>query len=108
MTAGEVIHLTEDSFDTALQGGTPVLVDFWAEWCGPCRMIGPILDELAKEYGESLVIAKVNVDDNQALAQRFGISSIPNLKVFKGGVEVDNIIGAAPKPTIKRVIDQHI
>tara|TARA_B110000483_G_C18190412_1_gene540721 strand:+ start:2836 stop:3156 length:321 start_codon:yes stop_codon:yes gene_type:complete len=104
----EVIKLNEAEFDAAIQSDKPVLVDFWAEWCGPCRMIAPVLDQLAAELGDKVTIAKVNVEDNQALAQRFGISSIPNLKVFKNGVEVDNIIGAAPKATLQAAVEKHI
>jgi thioredoxin 1 len=104
----QVLNLNEADFDSAIQSDKPILVDFWAEWCNPCKMIAPILDQLADEMGEDVTIAKVNVEDNTALAQRFGISSIPNLKVFKNGVEIDNIIGAAPKARLKDTLEKHI
>jgi len=91
-----VIHLNSESFDKALHSGQPVLVDFWAEWCGPCRMIGPVIEGLAHEYAGRAIMAKVNVDDNPELAGRYGISSIPNVKIFKNSVEVENIVGAVP------------
>lgn len=103
----EVKHLDEAAFEEALSGSVPVLVDFWAEWCGPCRMVGPIVDKIASEVGEKALVCKVNVDEHPTLAARFGISSIPNLKIFKGGVEVDNIVGAAPEATIKARLETH-
>jgi thioredoxin 1 len=103
----EVKHLDETAFEEALAGTVPVLVDFWAEWCGPCRMVGPIVDKIASEMGDKALVCKVNVDEHPALAARFGISSIPNLKIFKGGVEVDNIVGAAPEATIKTRLETH-
>ncbi len=103
-----VHHFDESSFDQHTQGAQPVLVDFWAEWCGPCRMLTPILDQLAKDYDGKVTIAKVNVDEHPGLAQRFGITSIPNLKLFKSGVEIDNIVGAAPLATLKGRLDQHL
>lgn len=106
--ASNVIHLTDDSFDKAISSGTPVLVDFWAEWCGPCRMIAPILDEISTEYQGKALIAKVDVEEYPSLASRFGIQSIPNLKIFKNGVEVGNIVGAVPKNTLKAALDKHL
>ncbi|NLB64186.1 MAG: thioredoxin [Fibrobacter sp.] len=106
--ASNVIHLDESSFDKVISSEKPVLVDFWAEWCGPCRMIGPILDELSVDYESKAIIAKVDVEENDGLAARFGITSIPNLKIFKKGVEVDNIVGAVPKTTLKAAIDKHL
>jgi thioredoxin 1 len=103
----DVKHLDEATFEEALAGSVPVLVDFWAEWCGPCRMVGPIVDKIASEIGEKALVCKVNVDEYPTLAARFGISSIPNLKIFKGGVEVDNIVGAAPEATIKTRLEAH-
>jgi len=83
-----------------LSSGKPVLVDFWAEWCGPCRMVSPILDEISAEHGEKLTIVKVNVDEEPQLAQQYGITSIPALQVFQNGEVVKSIVGAKPKPQL--------
>lgn len=94
-------HVTTDSFQAdVLSSAKPVLVDFWAEWCGPCRQVSPILDEISAEHGEKLTIVKVNVDEEPALAQKYGITSIPALHVFQGGEVVKAIIGAKPKPAL--------
>jgi thioredoxin 1 len=93
--------VTTASFQAdVLSSGKPVLVDFWAEWCGPCRMVSPILDEISAEHGEKLTIVKVNVDEEPALAQQYGIVSIPALQVFQGGQVVKSIVGAKPKPQL--------
>jgi thioredoxin 1 len=83
-----------------LSSDKPVLVDFWAEWCGPCRMVSPILDEIAGEHADKITIVKVNVDEEPALAQQYGITSIPAMQVFQGGEVVKSIIGAKPKPAL--------
>jgi thioredoxin 1 len=83
-----------------LQNTKPVLVDFWAEWCGPCRQVAPILDEISAEYGDKIEIVKVNVDNEPALAQQYGIISIPALQVFQGGQLVKQMVGAKPKPAL--------
>jgi thioredoxin 1 len=83
-----------------LSSDKPVLVDFWAEWCGPCRMVSPILDEIAGEHADKITIVKVNVDEEPALAQQYGITSIPAMQVFEGGEVVKSIIGAKPKPAL--------
>jgi thioredoxin 1 len=93
--------VTTASFQAdVLSSGKPVLVDFWAEWCGPCRMVSPILDEISAEHGEKLTIVKVNVDEEPQLAQQYGITSIPALQVFQNGEVVKSIVGAKPKPQL--------
>ena len=93
-----IITVTDDSFDADVLGSdVPVLVDFWAEWCGPCKMIAPVLEEIADDYAGKLKIAKLNIDENEATAPKFGIRSIPTLILFKGGEVAATKIGAVPK-----------
>ncbi len=101
MASTNVAHVTGTSFDTVVsQSKTPVLLDFWAEWCGPCKMLGPTIDEIANEYVGKAVVGKVDLDEEQALAGRFNISSIPTLLFFKGGVVVKQLVGVRPKKEI--------
>jgi thioredoxin 1 len=100
------LHVTEQSFEReVLQADIPVLVDFWAEWCAPCRMIAPIVEEFAREYEGRLKVAKVDVDENQTLAMKFNIMSIPTLGIFKSGQLVERIVGYMPKAELKRRVD---
>lgn len=103
------ITLNENNFDKeVLTSDLPVMVDFWAVWCGPCKILGPIVEELAKDYDGKLKVGKVNVDENNALAGRYGIMSIPTLKFFKGGKIVGEMIGAAPKSAIENELKKHL
>jgi thioredoxin 1 len=98
----KITQLTTDTFKGAVaSAATPLLVDFWAPWCGPCKAIAPILDELASELDGKISIAKVNIDDNEAIAAEFGIRAIPTMLVFKGGRVVDQIVGMLPKAALK-------
>ena len=104
--ADMALHLTEATFDTEMGKHQEVLmVDFWAEWCAPCRAIAPTLDDLARESGGKVSLAKVNVDNEPALAARYGIRSIPTILFIKGGAVVDQVIGAVPKAQIKKKLD---
>ena len=108
----EAVHpatVTDDNFQTeVLESTHPVLIDFWAEWCGPCRMIGPLVEELSSEYEGKAVVGKLNVDENPGVASKYGIRSIPTLLVFKGGEVVDKIVGAVPKTMLAQKIDAQL
>lgn len=102
---GKAIEITDANFEEILKSDKPVLVDFWAEWCGPCKMIGPIVEELAGDYEGKAVIGKVDVDSNPAVASALGIRSIPTLMFFKGGQIVDKQVGAVPKAILANKLD---
>ena len=100
----EVLKITQENFETeVLQSDKPVLIDFWATWCGPCRMQGPVLDEIAAET-DAIKIGKVNVDEEQMLALKFGITSIPTLMLFKDGKEADKLVGLRSKEELKQLL----
>ena len=100
--AENVVEITDDNFeDTVLNSDTPIVVDFWAEWCGPCKMIAPSLEQLADEYAGTFKVGKLNVDDNRETAMKYGIRSIPTLLVIKKGDVAEQIVGAHPKDTLK-------
>ena len=107
MANENVIHIgSEEAFDKLITGDVPVLVDFWATWCGPCRMIAPILQEIADQYGDKVIVAKVDVDEQGELAQRFRIMNIPTLMLFKQGQLVDKAIGARPKAALEQMLEK--
>lgn len=102
-----VAELTESNFEAeVIESANPVLVDFWAPWCGPCRMIAPLVEELAEENGGLLKVAKINIDDNASLAARYGVNSIPTLMIFKNGDPVATFVGVQPKNKLQDAIDQ--
>jgi len=104
------LALTAQNFDEVIKSGQLVFVDFWATWCRPCMMMGPVVDELAADFAGRAIIAKINVDEDgvKDICARFGITNIPNMKLFKNGVEVGNVVGAVPKTTLQGVIEKNL
>ncbi|MBT1697945.1 thioredoxin [Fulvivirgaceae bacterium PWU4] len=105
---GKAIVLNDANFDATINSDKPVLVDFWAEWCGPCKMIGPVVEELAGDYEGKAVIGKLNVDENPSVTARYGIRSIPTLLVFKAGQIVDKQVGAVPKSVLAQKLEAQV
>lgn len=102
-------QVTDDTFkQEVLESDVPVLVDFWAPWCGPCRMVAPVVDEIAEQYVGQVKVVKVNTDDNPGVASQYGIRSIPTLMIFKGGQRVDMVVGAVPKTTLATTLEKYI
>jgi thioredoxin 1 len=109
MSSELIKHVSDASFDSdVLKTGKPILVDFWAEWCGPCKMIAPILDEVSKDYGDRLQIAKMNVDENRDVPAKFGIRGIPTLMLFKDGQLAATKVGALSKAQLTQFLDGHL
>jgi thioredoxin 1 len=106
MASENIVHVTDSNFEQeVLKSSTPVLIDFWAPWCGPCKAIAPIVDELAAQYAGRLKVVKMNVDDNQSTPARYGVRGIPNLIIFKGGQVKEQIVGAVPRNHLVRAVD---
>ena len=109
MAGDKILILTDDNFDEQIRKvPEPVLVDFWAEWCGPCKMLAPSLEQISEEMAGQIHIAKVNVDENGDLVNRFGIRSIPTLVLFRDGRVVDQMVGNAPKEQVRRLLQKHL
>lgn len=105
MASADTVELSDSTFENeVIKSETPVLVDFWASWCGPCRMLAPVVEDIASSYAGRLKVGKVNVDENQEITMKYGIRSIPTLILFKDGKAVEQIIGAVPKSEIERVL----
>jgi thioredoxin 1 len=105
----DIVNVTDQEFQTSvLDSETPVLVDFWADWCVPCHMVSPVVEEIGQEKGEALKVVKLNIDDNPAVTRKYGVMSIPSLLLFKKGEEVARIVGARPKESILRDLNPHL
>jgi thioredoxin len=105
---GQLTHITDEAFEAEIHGETPVLVDFWAEWCGPCRMVAPVLEQIAVEQAGKLKIVKLNVDENQHTPMHFGVTGIPTMILFKDGEMVERIVGFMPKPQLLNRLRPHL
>ena len=105
---GHLNQISDATFDTEIHADTPVLVDFWAEWCGPCRMVAPVLEQIAAEQSGKLKIVKLNVDENQETPQQFGVTGIPTMILFKDGEMVERIVGFMPKPVLMKKLEPHL
>jgi len=104
-----VLHFTDSTFKKeVLDSNVPVMVDFWAPWCGPCKKVAPVIDELAKEFSDKIKIGKINIDDDSKVASQFGVMSIPTLIFFKHGKAVDQVVGALTKPDLKKKIEENL
>ena len=108
MASDKIIELNSENFDQEIQAGVPILVDFWAEWCGPCRTVAPVLDELAEEWDGQVRIGKVNMDNSREVAARFSIKGIPTFLLFKDGEVRDQIVGVMPKFAFQKFIERHV
>ena len=109
MASEKVLNVTADNFETeVINSGQPVLVDFWAEWCGPCRMVGPVIEQLATEYDGKIKVGKLNIDDQGELASKFKVMSIPTIMLFKNGEVVEKVVGARSKDEFEKMISKHI
>lgn len=106
MASSQVLHFTDDTFETeVIQSDVPVLVDFWAEWCGPCQRLGPTIDALAEQYAGKVKVGKVNIDQNQGVAGNLGIASIPTVLIFQGGQPVQRLVGLRGKSDYEEILD---
>ncbi len=105
---GQLNQISDTTFDTEIRGETPVLVDFWAEWCGPCRMVAPVLEQIAAEQTGKLKIVKLNVDDNPNTQMQYGVTGIPTMILFKDGEMVERIVGFMPKPQLMKRLEPHL
>jgi thioredoxin 1 len=109
MASEQIMTLTAGNFDDETKkAGAPLLVDFWAEWCGPCRMLAPVLDQLAKDYDGRVRVGKLNVDDHSSIATRYGVMSIPTLLLFKEGKVVEQYIGSTSRDNLAKILDKHL
>jgi len=108
LIVGQLTHVTDASFEQEITGETPVLVDFWAEWCGPCRMVAPVLEQIAAEQTGKLRVVKLNVDENPQTQMQFGVTGIPTMILFKDGQAIERIVGFMPKPQLMNRLQPHL